>query len=131
MSQTETLQAYCVKCKKKTDIQNSQEVTMKDGMKIEDFAKDLTYKFGIQIAKIAVRTKLLQYGLNVYPKRVKQCITYIDKNLSDRLPQLQELADYYGFKDEKTVCRKEPPNEQQNESKPLPNIEKMTVGEFW
>jgi len=31
MSQTETLQAYCVKCKKKTDIQNSQEVTMKNG----------------------------------------------------------------------------------------------------
>ncbi len=99
----EWIDTFCNTCNK------SMNVKMKDGMSIEDFVKDLDYKFGKTIAKVSVRTKLLQYGHNVYPKTVKQCITYIDKHLSDKLPQLQELADYYGFKDLKTVCRKKPP----------------------
>jgi len=101
----EWIEKFCAVCNKSSDV------TMKDGMKIEDFVSDLDHKFGVGIAKIAVRTKLLQYGLNAYPRRVKQCLTYIDKHLSNKLPQLQELADYYGIKDEKTVCRKEPPKE--------------------
>lgn len=98
----EWIDKFCHTCTAKT------ETKMKDGMKVDDFAKEMTHTFGLQIAKVAVRIKLFQYGLNVYPKRVKQCMTFIDKHMSDKLPQLQELADYYGCKDEKTVCRKQP-----------------------
>jgi len=98
----EWIDTFCHSCSK------SQNVTMKDGMTIEDFAKELNYKFGPQIAKQSVRLKLFQYGLNVYSKTAKQCITYIDRYLSDKLPQLQELADYYGCKDVKTALQKRP-----------------------
>ncbi len=93
---------FCHTCTAKT------ETTMKDSMKVEDFVKEMDHTFGLQIAKVAVRTKLFQYGLNVYPRRVKQCMTYIDKHLTDKLPNLQRIADHYGFKDEKTVLRKAP-----------------------
>lgn len=98
----EWIDKFCHTCTVKT------ETKMKDGMKVEDFVKEIDHTFGLQIAKVAVRTKLFQYGLNVYPKRVKQCMTYIDKHLTDRLPNLQEIADHYGFKNEKTVLRKTP-----------------------
>lgn len=101
----EWIDSFCHVCTR------TKNVRMKDGMKIEDFAKELNYKFGTQIAKVSVRTKLLLYGMNTYPKTVKQCITYIDKYLTDKLPQLQELADYYGFKDKKTILMKKPDEE--------------------
>jgi len=74
---------------------------MKDGLTVEDFAKDISHKFGPSISRSAVRIKLFQNGMNVYPKSVKQALAYIDRYVKDRIPNLTELADYYDFKNDK------------------------------
>jgi len=86
---------FCPTCIAKT------ETRMKDGLKVEEFAKDLSHKFGPSISRSAVRIKLFQNGLNVYPKSVKQALAYIDRYVKDRIPNLTELADYYDFKNDK------------------------------
>ncbi len=96
----EWIDKFCHTCTVKT------ETKMKDGMTIEDFVKEIDHTFGLQIAKVAVRIKLYQLGENVFPKRVKQCMTYIDKHMTDKLPSLQAIADHYGFKNEPTKLKK-------------------------
>lgn len=93
----EWLDKFCSTCTK------SEVTTMKDGLDVKTFADDLGKKFGVRIARIAVRIKLFQNGMNVYPKPVKYALTYIDKHVKEKLPNLQELADYYQFADDKTV----------------------------
>ena len=93
----EWIDPFCSTCTK------LKENTMKGGVSVEDFAKDLEHKFGIQIARNAIRIKLFQNGLNVYPKSVKYALTYMDKYVKDKLPNLQSLADFYKFSNDKTV----------------------------
>lgn len=80
----------------------SKQIPMKDGINVNDFANDMSYKFGKQLARTAVRMKCFQNGINVFPKRVKQCMKYIDQHLDNRNINLQEVADFYGFKNENT-----------------------------
>jgi len=93
----EWIDTFCSVCTK------SKERTLKDGVSVENFAKDLEHKFGVQIARNAVRIKLFQNGLNVYPKTVKHALTYMDKYVKDKLPNLQQLADHYEFYNDKTL----------------------------
>ncbi len=87
---------FCSTCSK------SQEIPLKDGINLDDFANDLSYKFGVGIARSAVRIKLFQNGLNAYPKRVIQAMRYIDLYMKSKTFNLQKLAEHYNFKDEKT-----------------------------
>jgi len=80
----------------------SKQIPMKDGINVNDFSNDLSYKFGKQLARTAVRMKCFQNGINVFPKRVKQCMKYIDQYLDNRNINLQEIAIFYGFKNENT-----------------------------
>jgi len=93
----EWIDPFCQTCTK------SKEITMKDGLSVKDFAEDLSYKFGKHIARNAVRIKLFQNGMNVYPKRVKQAMTYIERYSKNKLMNLQELADHYNFSNDRTV----------------------------
>jgi len=93
----EWIDQFCATCNK------PNKITMKDGISVENFAKDLEYKFGVHIARNAVRIQLFQNGLNVYPKTVKHALTYINKYVKDKIPNLQALADYYEFSNDKTV----------------------------
>lgn len=93
----EWLMPFCTTCTK------AQENQTKDGKSVKEFTDDLEKKFGSQIARNAVRIKLLTNGLNVYPKSIKYALTYIDKHVKEKLPNLQELADHYGFSNDRTV----------------------------
>ena len=93
----EWIDPFCSTCT------NSQPNPMQGGKSVKEFAEDLVSKFGSQIARNAVRIKLYQNGLNVYPKSVKYALTYIDKHVKEKLPNLQELADYFDFSNDKTV----------------------------
>jgi len=92
----EWIDKFCPVCSK------SQEIPLKDGINLDDFANDLSFKFGIGIARSAVRIKLFQNGLNAYPKRVIQAMRYIDLYMKSKTFNLQKLAEHYNFKDEKT-----------------------------
>jgi len=85
---------------------NSRHVPLKDGLNVGDFANDLSYKFGKQIARTAVRIKLFQNGMNVYPKRVRQAMKYIeqytDQNKENKTINLQELAEFFKFNSDPT-----------------------------
>jgi len=105
----EWIDPFCQTCT------NSKEINFKDGLSIKDFAEDLSHKFGVQIARNAVRIKLFQNGMNVYPKTVKQAMTYIERYSKDKLMNLQELADYFKFNSDKTRLDKKTPMELQNE----------------
>ena len=93
----EWIDTFCAVCTK------SKERTLKGGVSVENFAKDLEHKFGVQIARNAIRIKLFQNGLNVYPKTIKYALTYMDKYVKDKLPNLQQLADHYNFSNDKTL----------------------------
>jgi len=80
----------------------SKKTPMKDGINVNDFSNDLSYKFGKQLARTAIRMKLFQNGINVFPKTVKQCMQYIDKYLDNRNVNLQEIAEFYNFKNDRT-----------------------------
>lgn len=93
----EWIEKFCPACNK------SQEVTMKDGLEVDDFIKDISHKFGHGLSRSAVRIKLFQNGFNVYPKNVKRILVYIDKYVKGNLPNMQALANYYDFKDDKVL----------------------------
>jgi len=77
---------------------NSQgKLTKEDRVPVAEFLADMEHKFGRGIVRNAVRLKLWQNGMNVYPKSVKHCLTYMNKYVTDRLPQFQELADHYNY----------------------------------
>ena len=83
----------------------------KNSIRIEKFVEDLTHKFGIQTAKTAVRIKLFQNGVDMYPKRVKQCMKYFDQFMDKKIINLLQVADCFGFKNEKTALRKKLPSD--------------------
>ena len=93
----EWIEKFCPTCNK------SQEVTMKDGLEADDFIKDISHKFGHGLVRSAIRVKLFQNGFNVYPKNVKRILVYIDKYVKGNLPNMQALANYYDFKDDKVL----------------------------
>ena len=82
----------------------------KNSIRIEKFVEDLTHKFGIQTAKTAVRIKLFQNGVDMYPKRVKQCMKYFDQFMDKKIINLLQVADCFRFKNEKTALRKKLPS---------------------
>jgi len=82
--------------------ENSKNDPVKSNVDLEKFSNDLTYKFGPSIARQAVRLKCFQNGVNVYPKRVKQCMQYVDNYLSTKIFNLEELAIHFKFDNEKT-----------------------------
>jgi len=105
----EWIDPFCLTCTK------SKDNTMKDGLSVKDFAEDLSYKFGKHIARNAVRIKLFQNGMNVYPKRVKQAMTYIERYSKDKLMNLQELSDYFKFYNDRTRLDEKIPMELQKQ----------------
>lgn len=80
----------------------ASQMTEKDNVNIEDFVKQMSSKFGKQIGRNAVRIKLFQNGINVYPKRVKQAMTFMDQYMLNKEVNLQQIADHYGFENEPT-----------------------------
>jgi hypothetical protein len=93
----------------------ARQVPMKDGLSVENFAKDLSYKFGVQIARNAVRIKLFQNGINVYPRQVKRAMEYIERYMENKIINLQELAGYYDFyADQKRIHAPWPKDEISN-----------------
>ena len=92
----------------------SKQTPMKYGIRANDFSNDLSYKFGRQLARTAVRMKLFQNGINVFPKRVKQCMKYIDQYLDNRNVNLQEIADFYDFKSDNTRLDEKIPELDEN-----------------
>ena len=67
-----------------------------------EFTEDIEHKFGKQIARNSIRLLLHQNGLNVYPKSIKYCLSYINKHVTDKIPNLQALAEHYNFSTDKT-----------------------------
>jgi len=80
----------------------AQPMPLKDGINVDDFAKQLDSKFGKQIGRNAVRIKLFQNGINVYPKRVKQAMKFIDLYMENKVVNMQQLADFFDFDNEPT-----------------------------
>lgn len=81
---------------------SSQSVELKDGLNLEDFAKQMKSKFGEQIGRNAVRIVLSQAGINVWPKRVKQAMQFMNEYMLKRVVNLQQIADYYDYDVEPT-----------------------------
>jgi len=94
----------------------SKQIPMKGGISVNDFGDDLSHKFGHQLARTAVRIKLFQNGINVFAKRVKQCMKYVDQYMDNRIVNLQELAEHYDFKNDRTVLLEKIPTDVKNES---------------
>lgn len=105
----------------------SKQIPMKDGINVNDFSNDLSYKFGKQLARTAVRMKCFQNGINVFPKRVKQCMKYIDQYLDNRNVNLQEIAIFYGFKNENTRLDEKLDDVLDEQQKPK---EELSVGKI-
>ena len=80
----------------------SEGGTMKDGISVEEFTKDLYKSFGPQLGRNAIRLKLFQNGINVFPKLQKQAMQYIDKVMENKTVNLQQLADHCEFNNEPT-----------------------------
>ena len=91
----EWIDPYCTTCI------NSKGNTIKGNGNVDELAKELL-KFGPQIAKRAITIELMQQGIDVQPKRVKQCRTYIQRRLQSENFDLKQLAVKFGFTDEKT-----------------------------
>ena len=79
------------------------KLTTADRIPVNEFLGDMEHKFGRGIVRNAVRLMLMQNGMNVYPKSVKHCLTYMNKYVTDKLPQFQELADHYNYANDKTT----------------------------
>ena len=69
---------------------------------IDEFVNDYSKKFGKGICKRAVELILLQYGIATQPKRVLQAQKYVERFLSMKKINLDELADRYGLEERKT-----------------------------
>lgn len=86
----------------------SQNIPLKDKdgniirINIDDFAKQMKSKFGEQIGRNAVRIVLSQNGIDVWPKRVKQAMKFIDQYLLNKEVNLQQIADHYHYDCERT-----------------------------
>ncbi len=81
---------------------NTGDIEVKSVVNVEEFASQLSYKFGKQVSKSAVRTVMYQNGENLYSKRTKQCIEYLKRSFNEKIFDLKKLADLYNLKDERT-----------------------------
>ncbi len=70
---------------------------------LEQFVNDYSKKFTKGLAKRAVELKLLELGMNTQPKRVQQAKKYIDRFLSRKQINIDELAEAYNLKEVKTL----------------------------
>lgn len=84
----------CTPTKDKTELKSN----------LKEFIDDFTKKFGGKdIAKSAIRIKLIQHGMNCYSPRVVQATKYLDRYLKERLIDLEELALAFDLKPTKTI----------------------------
>lgn len=71
-------------------------------LNLEEFQNDFSKKFGKIVAKRAVELKLLQEGINTYPKRVLQAQKYIDQFLNEKEINFEGLCLAYNLKPTET-----------------------------
>lgn len=91
--------------------ENSKKDPVKSTVDLEKFSTDFNYKFGPSIARQAVRLKCWQGGVNVYPKRVKQAMQYLDNYLSTKVFNLEELAVHFKFDNERSRLAQQLPDD--------------------
>ena len=70
---------------------------------IDEFVTDYSKKFGKGICKRAIELKLLQSGKITQPKTVQQAQKYIERFLSMKKLNLDELAEKYGLEERRTL----------------------------
>ncbi len=100
-------------------IENDPDITL--------HLKKLDSEFGPGSVKMALRAKLLSNGINVYPKRAKQCMRAIDQYFAHKIINLEELAKTWGLKDEETSLRKKIDFDAPNEIIGKKRITSMTL----
>lgn len=82
------------------------EKTEEAKMNLEHFVNDFSKRFGKGICKRAVELKLLRRGINTQPKRVMQAEKYIEQYFDAKHINLEELAEKYGLKEQRTCLQK-------------------------
>jgi hypothetical protein len=91
------IQPICNVC---TPTKNNKELSTN----LNEFVNDFTKKFGGKdIAKSAIRIKLIQHGMNCYSPRVVQAVKYLDRYLKEKLISLEELALTFGLTPTRTL----------------------------
>lgn len=76
---------------------NTSKTLINSNIDINKFADDISYKFGPSVARQAVRLKCFTAGVNVYPKRVRQCLDLIDEYFKTYVFDIEALALHYNF----------------------------------
>ena len=69
---------------------------------LQQFADDISKKFGKGIVKRAIELRLLRNGYYTQPKRVQQCERYIEQFFQAKEINLEELSEIYGLKERTT-----------------------------
>lgn len=91
---------------------HSKETKMKGYANTAEFAQDINFKFGVGVARNAIRIILQRNGMNVYPKRVRQCMEYIEKRFENKIYNLPDLVEHYKFDTRKTRLDEKTPEEE-------------------
>ena len=73
---------------------------------LEQFIKESEHKLDKSRFKQAVRQKLLENGINVYPNEIASAKKYLERALEKKTISLEEIATYYGMKPANTKLRK-------------------------
>lgn len=97
--------------------ENSRHDPVINDVNVEEFAQDIEYKFGVQIARNAVRIMLLKAGLDVYPKSVKRCEEYISRYLQYKKMNFNDLMDHYKFKNSRIRLDEKLPEDESYDEK--------------
>ena len=96
----EWIQSICHVC---SPVKKQDSVAKQN---LEEFIADFCKKFGSRSnAKTAVKIKLIQQGLNCYPKRIVQAVNYIDRYLAKKVFNLEELAVAFDLEPTKTLLQ--------------------------
>lgn len=75
-------------------------------MDMKTFDETMQSRFGIGVIRNALRIELIKMGVNTYPVRVKQCMTYIQNYLkAQTVMNPEQLAEFYNLKDVKTKLK--------------------------
>ena len=112
---------------------NAENKDVESDIETKHLTDKLNRTFGFGITKMAMRAKLLNNGINVYPKSVKQCMRAIDNYFSHKIINFEELAEIYDLKDKNTQLHKKINYDENLESEDLsltselgPKIRKIT-----
>ena len=81
---------------------NNSKDTIKSTIDLNKFVDDISYQFGVGIARQAVRLKCFQAGVNVYPKRVRQCMDLIEHYFKTTVFDIEALALHFNFDNSRT-----------------------------